>query len=78
MSRLKHRINALEGSYLWGDGQRTTFIATGVPRECVDGNGVNIAIRADGVTECRQTKETEQAFLERLGEAALNPKGGVQ
>lgn len=78
MSRLKYRINALEGSALWGDQQRITFIATGVPRDGDDGNGTNIAIRADGVTECRQGKETEQAFLERVGGAALAPEGGVQ
>lgn len=78
MSRLKYRINALEGSALWGDRQRITFIATGVPRDGDDGKGASIAIRADGVTECRQGKETEQAFLKRVGGAALAPEGGVQ
>ncbi len=78
MSRLKYRINALEGSALWDDRQRMTFIATGVPRDGDDGKGTNIAIRADGVTECRQGKETEQAFLKRVDNAPLAPKGGAQ
>lgn len=78
MSRLKYRINALEGSALWGDQQRITFIATGVPRGGDDGKGINIAIRGDGVTECRQSNESQQAFIKRVEEAVFAPKGGVQ
>ena len=78
MSRIKHRIKALEGSALWGDRQRITFIATGVPRGGDDGKGINIAIRGDGVTECRQSNESQQAFIKRVEEAVFAPKGGVQ